>query len=277
MLGLGQVVVRDVVDFLKYHDRDDSGAPNPLGSGSTEKAYAWVALSPGRAIRDFIYHGLNDKNGRRIFDGVIINASGAGRLATSRYANLNSPGSQQYEDHANPSDIYPFAYVPCTEPSTGQTDAILKRPTSDPFVIHIQTSSEYWQRRGSLVHTSSSGDDLPEAKTCVSSIGRLRSIRQILQRCSRGAVASRTYKILCRHPSSSAPCSMRWMRGRLTAASHPPVFCLGAAMAHFYRLRFGALRSLEFRVLRCHSTLTRTRHFRCSCRLPIRTETRSPV
>ena len=164
VLGLGQVVVRDVVDFLKYRDRDDSGAPNPLGSGSTEKAYAWGRSQSGRAIRDFIYHGLNDKNGRRIFDGVIINASGAGRLAPSRYANLNSPGSQQYEDHANPSDIYPFAYVPCTEPSTGQTDAILKRPTSDPFVIHIQTSSEYWQRRGSLVHTSSSGDDLPEAK-----------------------------------------------------------------------------------------------------------------
>jgi hypothetical protein len=163
VLGLGHVVVRDVADFLKHRDRDDSGAANPLSSGIIEKAYAWGRSQSGRAIRDFVYHGFNETSGRRIFDGVIINASGAGRLATGRFANLNAPGSQQYEDHANPSDSYPFAYVPCADPSSGKTDAILKRPASDPLVMHIQTSSEYWQRRGSLVHTTLSGDDLPRA------------------------------------------------------------------------------------------------------------------
>ena len=45
---------------------------------------------------------------------------------------------------------------------TGKTDAILKRPDTDPLVIHSQTATEYWQRRGSLVHTDTQGNDLEQ-------------------------------------------------------------------------------------------------------------------
>ena len=45
---------------------------------------------------------------------------------------------------------------------TGHTDAILKRPETDPLVMHTQTSTEYWQRRGSLVHTDTRGNDLEQ-------------------------------------------------------------------------------------------------------------------
>jgi Alpha/beta hydrolase domain len=41
----------------------------------------------------------------------------------------------------------------------------LKRPETDPLVIHTQTSTEYWQRRGSLVHTDTRGNDLPQPDT----------------------------------------------------------------------------------------------------------------
>jgi hypothetical protein len=38
----------------------------------------------------------------------------------------------------------------------------LKRPATDPLILHTQTASEYWQRRGSLVHTDAYGVDLPD-------------------------------------------------------------------------------------------------------------------
>jgi hypothetical protein len=161
ILGLGQIVVRDLVDFFRRRPADDRGTANPL-AGTVDKAYAWGRSQTGRAIRDFIYRGFNALNGRAVFDGVIINASGAGRLDSSRFANLNAAGSQQYEEHDSASDIFPFAYAPTRDPHTGAVDAILKRPDSDPLVIHISSSSEYWQRRASLVHTDAEGADLPD-------------------------------------------------------------------------------------------------------------------
>jgi hypothetical protein len=49
----------------------------------------------------------------------------------------------------------------CTDPFSGRSDAILERPHTDPLIIHIQTAPEYWQRRGSLVHTDAFGVELP--------------------------------------------------------------------------------------------------------------------
>ena len=39
-------------------------------------------------------------------------------------------------------------------------DSILKRPETDPLVLHTQSATEYWQRHGSLVHTDTRGRDL---------------------------------------------------------------------------------------------------------------------
>ena len=36
------------------------------------------------------------------------------------------------------------------------------RPETDPLVMHTQTGTEYWQRRGSLVHTDTQGNDLAQ-------------------------------------------------------------------------------------------------------------------
>lgn len=130
--------------------------------GGIERAYGWGRSQTGRAIRDFIYRGFNaDAEGRRVFDGLLPHVAGAGRLNTARFANLTVAGGQQYEDHYVPADIFPFAYARCTDHLTGRSDAILKRPETDPFVIHTQTATEYWQRRGSLVHTDTRGNDLP--------------------------------------------------------------------------------------------------------------------
>lgn len=161
ILGLGQVVVRDLVDFFRQQPADALGAANPL-AGNIERVYAWGRSQTGRAIRDFIYRGLNEHAGRKVFDGVIVNASGAGRIDAGRFANLNAAGSQQYEEHDSASDSFPFAYGPAVNPDNSATDSILKRPGSDPLVMHVSSSSEYWQRRASLVHTDAHGADLPD-------------------------------------------------------------------------------------------------------------------
>ena len=153
--GLGHVAVRDFVSFLKHGE-----VGNPVRS--VEKAYAWGRSQTGRCLRDFVYRGFNaDAAGRLVFDGVMPHVAGAGRKwLNHRFAGPIVSGGQQYEDHFNPADSFPFSYAFSTDHLTGRRDAILKRPETDPLVMHTQTASEYWNRRGSLVHTDTEGNDL---------------------------------------------------------------------------------------------------------------------
>lgn len=165
VLGLGFVGVREFLSFLRHGDADAAGMPNPVAQGDAriERIYGWGRSQSGRFLREFVYRGWNaDAAGRRVFDGVHPHVTGAGRVTLDyRFA---QPGRypRQHEDHLVASDQFPFAYGLGTDPHTGRVDAILKRPDTDPLVIHSQTAAEYWQRRGSLVHTDAFGADLPE-------------------------------------------------------------------------------------------------------------------
>ncbi|MDH6214492.1 alpha/beta hydrolase domain-containing protein [Streptomyces pseudovenezuelae] len=152
VLGLGLAAVRDLVSHLRH----DPAQP----VGEINYAYGWGRSQTGRAIRDFIHLGFNeDTEGRPVFDGLLPHVSGAGRLVAERFTNLTVPGGQQYEDHLAAADAFPFAYAESVDHLTGRRDAIMKR-ASDPKVLHTQTSTEYWQRRGSLTHTTTDGRDL---------------------------------------------------------------------------------------------------------------------
>ena len=165
VMGLGFTAVRDLVSFLLHGETDAEGTPNPLKhNGATiEKAYAWGRSQSGRFLREFVYRGFNeDIQGRRVFDAIFPHVSGGGRVVLNyRFA---QPGRypRQHADHLYPSDQFPFAYPFTADPLSGKADGILKRPDTDPLVIHTQTSSEYWERRGSLVHTDSLGNDLAD-------------------------------------------------------------------------------------------------------------------
>ena len=166
VLGLGHAAVRDFVSFLHYGKEDCAGRANPLSqqAAKIDKAYAWGRSQTGRCLRDFVYRGFNaDAAGRKVFDGILPHVAGAGRMwLNQRFANADVSGGQQYEDHFNPADAFPFSYAETIDHLTGRRDAILKRPETDPLVIHTQTSTEYWQRRGSLAHTDTRGNDLPQ-------------------------------------------------------------------------------------------------------------------
>jgi hypothetical protein len=161
LMGLGHIAVRDFVSFLKY----DTSAANPLAG--TRMAYGWGRSQTGRCLRDFVYRGYNaDAANRRVFDGIMPHVAGAGRKwLNHRFASPIVSGGQQYEDHFNIADSFPFSYAASVDHLTGREDAILKRPDTDPLVFHTQTATEYWVRRGSLVHTDTSGHDLPQPET----------------------------------------------------------------------------------------------------------------
>ncbi len=165
VLGLGFTGVRDFVDFLRHADEDAAGQANPLRDGSPgiEMACAWGRSQSGRFLRQFVYGGFNASDrGQRIFDGVFPHVAGGGRLQLNGRFAQPDRYPRQHEDHLYPSDEFPFAYGRTEDPFTGKRDAILKRPAIDPRIIHTQTATEYWQRRGSLVHTDPLGNDLPE-------------------------------------------------------------------------------------------------------------------
>lgn len=121
----------------------------------------------GRCLRDFVHRRFNaEAAGRRVFDGIMPHAAGASRKwLNHRFAAPIVSGGQQYEDHCNPADSFPFSYAWSTDHLTRGQDAIPKHPETDPLVIHTQTATEYRNRRGSLVHTDAQGNDLRQRDT----------------------------------------------------------------------------------------------------------------
>src|SRR4029077_19215261 len=125
--------------------------------------------------------------------GVLPHVAGAGRSSINyRFANLTVSGGQQHEDHFAPADVFPFAYAETTDHLTGRRDAILKRPDTDPLVIHTQTATEYWQRRGSLAHTDMRGNICRSPPAPASTCGRARNILPTLCSRARSAGCART-------------------------------------------------------------------------------------
>ena len=212
--GLGHVAVRDFISFLKY-DRSDA---NPLRG--VEKAYAWGRSQTGRCLRDFVYRGFNaDAAGRRVFDGVLPHVAGAGRKwLNHRFASPIVSGGQQYEDHFNIADSFPFSYAWSTDHLTGKQDAILKRPDTDPLVFHTQTATEYWVRRGSLAHTDTAGQRPAAAGHGARLLlVQFAALRRSAAEAAVARASGRISPMSCPRRCSSAPTSMRWTAGRRTA------------------------------------------------------------
>jgi Alpha/beta hydrolase domain len=164
VLGLGFAAVRDTVSFLRYERKDQAGNQNPLALGEKEtgirRAYAWGRSVSARFIRDFVYHGANeDESHRQVFDAVCPYVAGGGRMFLNYEFARPVTSSQQHNDQPDP-ELFPFAYNVLRDPQTGKKDGIMKHPKTDPYVMHVQTSTEYRQKRGGLAHTDGKGKDI---------------------------------------------------------------------------------------------------------------------
>ena len=164
VLGLGFAAVRDFISFLRYQTEASTGQANPLAAAKKPTgicyAYGWGRSQSGRFLRDLVYHGFNeDESHRKVFDAIAPHVAGGGRLFLNYEFARPVTSSQQHTNQLDP-ELFPFAYNVLKDPQTGRRDGILKRPKTDPYVFHTQTSTEYWQKRGCLVHTDGKGQDV---------------------------------------------------------------------------------------------------------------------
>jgi hypothetical protein len=160
LTGLGLAAIRDVVSFFKYEEADERGVINPLVDVA-EHAYAWGHSQSARLLNHFVYQDFNgDEQKRLVFDGIIANCPGGGKgQFNSRFAQTTRHGSH-LEDNLFPVDFFPFTTVEQVDPVTGEQGDGLARARKSGFLpkmFYINTSTDYWTRAASLLHTDVEG------------------------------------------------------------------------------------------------------------------------
>jgi hypothetical protein len=158
--GLGFAAVRDAVSFLRYAQKDAQGQANPL-AGTIERAYVFGISQSGRFIHHFVFEDFNaDEANRTVFDGALAHVGGAGKgYFNHRFAQTTRHGSQ-HEDNLSPSEFFPFTTAPEYDPITREEGDTLARARASghlPKMFFTGTSTEYWTRATSLLHTDVEG------------------------------------------------------------------------------------------------------------------------
>ena len=167
VMGIGFAAIRDLIAFLRHATHDDAGNPNPLAPDAKpriRRAVGFGISQSGRVLRDLLYYGFNqDLAGRQVFDAMLPVVAGSRRTCVNWAFAQAGRYSRQHEDHSYGDDQFPFTYPALTDPISGRTGGILQ-PARDagvcPKVIHLDTESDVWQARSSLVVTDTSGADI---------------------------------------------------------------------------------------------------------------------
>ena len=159
--GTGLAGIRDIISALKYASTEKNPLMNDNGNPLINRALAFGTSQSGRCLRHFLWDGFNaDEQGRKVLDGVISHVAGGGLgFFNHRFASPTRT-NDQHDEHFFPADYFPFTYGDSTDPFTGKIDGILRKCRASatvPKVFHTQSSSEYWHRSASLVHTDPLG------------------------------------------------------------------------------------------------------------------------
>jgi hypothetical protein len=162
VLGIGLAATRDLLSFLRYEARDRAGTANPMalngGNPGVAAVLAFGVSQSGRYLRDHIALGFNqDETGRKVIDGVLTHVAGIGKVFANYEFGQPYRTRTQHEDHGFPENHFPFAHATLTDPVTGQTGGLWRGDGFDPLVIEVNTSTEYWQKGASLLHTDPQG------------------------------------------------------------------------------------------------------------------------
>ena len=135
--------------------------PSAVPGTGIRHAVAFGISQSGRYLRHHIELGMNrDEGGRRVFDGVIAHISGIGKVFANHRFSMPGRTATQHEDRYYPENWFPFSAASATDPFSGKTAALFRGDASDPFLIETNTSTEYWQKGASLIHTD------PKNATC---------------------------------------------------------------------------------------------------------------
>ena len=86
VLGIGLAATRDLVSFLRYSEKGDDGAPNPV-AGLVKRAIGFGTSQSGNFIKTFIHLGFNqDERKRVVWDGANPNIAGRQNPLNFRFA-----------------------------------------------------------------------------------------------------------------------------------------------------------------------------------------------
>jgi hypothetical protein len=101
-----------------------------------------------------------DQTPRKTFDGILPVVAGSRRTSVNWQFAQVGRYSRQHEDHSYGDDQFPFSYPTLTDPISGRSSGILQRARDAgvcPKVLHLDTESDFWQARSSLIATDTSG------------------------------------------------------------------------------------------------------------------------
>jgi len=79
-------------------------------------------------------------------NGVLTHVAGAGKVFSNHSFAMPGRTATQHEDRLYPENWFPFGNAMTIDPFSGNTDAILKGRATDPLMIEVNTSTEYWQK-----------------------------------------------------------------------------------------------------------------------------------
>lgn len=145
VLGIGFAAARDLVS----HIRAETKARSALAIGISQS---------GRYLRDFIHQGFNqDESGRKVFDGVLSHIAGIGGVFLNAEFGQPARTNTQHEDHTYPENTFPFSAARLTDPVSKRSASLLRGDGFDPLWMDVNTSTEYWQKGASLLHTDPLG------------------------------------------------------------------------------------------------------------------------
>lgn len=159
VLGIGYAATRDFNSFLRYTDKDDSGAANPV-AGKIRWALSRGSSQSGNFIRSFIHLGFNQDEAKRIvWDGTNPQIAARQIVLNLRFANpggaagLNEPGSEAvlwWNEYADKTRQRPTASLLTRCKATGTC----------PKVFETFGALEFWYLRESpnLVGTDAKAD-----------------------------------------------------------------------------------------------------------------------
>jgi Alpha/beta hydrolase domain len=169
VVGLGLVAIRDALAFFRFEQADRDGTPNPLaaqGSPDPQTTLIFGISQSGRVIQHMLFESLHvDEKGRRTFDAALIHVAGAGKGSFNHRFAQTTRHPSHLEDHQYPVDFFPFTTTPQRDPATGAGGDVLARARAAgplPHLFYTSTSTEYWTRAASLLHTDVAGNvDIP--------------------------------------------------------------------------------------------------------------------
>ncbi|MFO1160793.1 MAG: alpha/beta hydrolase domain-containing protein [Reyranellaceae bacterium] len=151
--ALGFAATRDVVSWLRYDE-----AALAVTGGPIRHALAIGFSQAGRYLRNHVSEGFNrDEQGRKVFDGIHSHIAGVGRIFFNMPFSQPARTGTQHEDHHFPENEFPFSTAAQSDPLTGKKGSLLRGDGSDPLLIETNTSTEYWQKGASLLHTDPLG------------------------------------------------------------------------------------------------------------------------